>query len=619
MKRIVKRETARQIDSLKVVFEGVRDYVATERETKPLRLYVECTEGLISGSDIRVVISTFHSLTPDWLFEGVSIEDGEGKLVLGHGLPVAWHEKVQGGVAPAGGGLVGRPLGEIFLCTVQVTRTVSSGSRLVFLFHANSCNHADVEGSLQVKVRTPESYDFELVGASLLLKNHPGKASRLEARITATPDKEGNHRLVVFATDDNLNPISDFQGDLTINSNNPVSSLPSAIVTGNDGRAVVEGIKVDGAKPVRITVKEQKSGMKAKTGPVSTSLGTNRKHFFGAMHFHTRLSVDGDRDPRAAYAYARDYLNLDVVAMTDHAPIGPAWDECLATNEEFYEPGRFVTIPAWESSNAYGHANIYLRAPDSEGGTWLWNPDVCPSDVSFPDDVVVVPHHPNTGELIEQGTHRKLLSKGIFWSKYDWSIRNPRVGLVEIVQQRGNFEADSLDDYWGINMGGQRASVQDALIRGWRLGFVAGTDNHQGYPTQGRDGQYVGMTCYRASELTRDAIWCALDQRRTYATSGVPIVCDFSVNGNPSGGEGYLSEGSPVFFSASIHGTASIERVEIMSMGKLVWQLKPNTIDVEIDEEELPALKTDWAYYYLRLRQEDGHRAWLSPVWLERR
>ena len=65
--------------------------------------------------------------------------------------------------------------------------------------------------------------------------------------------------------------------------------------------------------------------------------------------------------------------------------------------------------------------------------------------------------------------------------------------------------------------------------------------------------------------------------------------------------------------------TASIERVEIMSMGKLVWQLKPNTIDVEIDEEELPELKRDWAYYYLRLRQEDGHRAWLSPVWLERR
>ena len=54
--------------------------------------------------------------------------------------------------------------------------------------------------------------------------------------------------------------------------------------------------------------------------------------------------------------------------MTDHAPIGSGWQECLAGNEEFYDPGRFVTIPAWESSNAYGHANLFLRTPDVDGG-----------------------------------------------------------------------------------------------------------------------------------------------------------------------------------------------------------------------------------------------------------
>ena len=69
--------------------------------------------------------------------------------------------------------------------------------------------------------------------------------------------------------------------------------------------------------------------------------------------------------------------------MTDHAPIGPGWAECLAVNEEFYEPGRFVTIPAWESSNAYGHANLYLRTPEVDGGTWHWKPELCPSEVSL--------------------------------------------------------------------------------------------------------------------------------------------------------------------------------------------------------------------------------------------
>ena len=603
------------MESLNVVFEGTMKFVATNRETKSLRVIVECPQGLESGTDIRVVITTFHSFTRDWKSEGASVENGEGAVVLGHGLPIGWDEMIRGGVGPAGGGLVGRPVGELYLCTVQVTQSISPGSRLVFPFLANSSPHADVEGSLQVKVRKPESYEFVCVGPSFRLHNSPGNATRLEARITVAPNDSGKRRLVIFATDDNLNPIPDFRGEVTISSYPEGPSLPATIPIGNDGRSVVEGVEIERPTPVRIAVREIERGLEATTGPVVSSLEGVRKHFFGAMHFHTRLSVDGDRDPRAAYAYARDYLNLDVVAMTDHAPIGPAWVECLTVNEEFYEPGRFVTVPAWESSNAYGHANLYLRTPESKGGTWLWNPDVCPSEVTFPDDVVMVPHHPNCGQVIERGTHRELLSKGIFWAKYDWSIPNPRARLVEIVQGRSNFEADALDAYWGIKMGDQGASVQDALALGWRLGFVAGTDNHEGYPTQ-KPGQYVGMTCYRAPELSRDAIWQALDQRWTYATSGVPIVCEFFVNGVRSGAEGTLASNGPVAFSARLHGTAPIEVVEIVSMGRTVWQRKPNSWDVELNDERLPAPEGDWAYYYLRLRQQDGHRAWLSPVWL---
>ena len=159
--------------------------------------------------------------------------------------------------------------------------------------------------------------------------------------------------------------------------------------------------------------------------------------------------------------------------------------------------------------------------------------------------------------------------------------------------------------------------MQDAFAQGWRLGFVAGTDNHQGHPTQNPSG-YVGMTCFRATELTREAVWQAMDGRWTYATSGVPIVCDYAVNGVRSGAEGALAEGEKVHFSASLHGTAPIERVEIIANGQGVWQDAPNAWDVEIDGAELPAPEGAWAYYYLRLRQQDGHRAWLSPVWLDR-
>ncbi len=171
------------------------------------------------------------------------------------------------------------------------------------------------------------------------------------------------------------------------------------------------------------------------------------------------------------------------------------------------------------------------------------------------------------------------------------------------------------DEIWDIKQGGRGCSIQDAFRLGWRLGFVAGTDNHQAYPTQ-LSGHYTGMTCFLADELTRESVWDAMDQRRIPATTGVQIVCDYTVNGLPMGAEGHRGVKDPVFFSAALHGTAPIERVEIISNGEIVWQNNPGTWDVVLREVALPAGDSS-AHYYLRLRQVDGHRAWLSPVWLD--
>ena len=73
------------------------------------------------------------------------------------------------------------------------------------------------------------------------------------------------------------------------------------------------------------------------------------------------------------------------------------------------------------------------------------------------------------------------------------------------------------------------------------------------------------MTCFRAAELTREAIWQAMNNRQTYATSGMPIVCDFSVSGVGAGGEARWREGEAVHFAARLHGTAPIAVVEVIS------------------------------------------------------
>ena len=603
-------------EQLTISHEGQTQLVATDREPKELNVYVACPAGLEAGADVRVTISTFHSSSRQWTLTDPFVEGGEGVVVLGHGLARDWTDMTRGGDGPAGGGLVGRPINELYLCTIQVTKALAEGARLVFPFGVAPSPHAAIAGDLQVRVRRAGSEVFEKVGDPIRLRNGPGPLTRLEARVSASADAAGTRRLVVYATDDNLNPIADYQGRVALQADGEVDGLPDEADIDADGRAVVEGLEIKGDGPVRITVRDAAHGLEVKSGPARSP--GERQHYFGGIHFHTRLSVDGDREPREAYAYARDHLRLDVVAMADHAPIGAGWQESLAVNEEFYDPGRFVTIPAWESSNAYGHANLYLRTPEVDCGTWNWKPDLCPSQVTWDKDVVMVPHHPNAGQVaeFEHGQHREVMGKSFYWSKYHWEFPNERARLVEIVQGRGNFEADALDDYWGIRMGEQGASVQDAFAQGWRLGFVAGTDNHQGHPTHSPSA-YVGMTCFRATELTREAVWQAMDERFTYATSGVPIVCDYAVNGVRSGAEGTLAVGEDVHFSAQLHGTAPIEVVEIISDRKCVWQSKPNSWDVELNGVELPAPAGDSAYYYLRLRQADGHRAWLSPVWLD--
>jgi len=604
-------------DKFTVRYEGTSAFVTANRSPQQVQVILECPDGLAEGADVRVSVSTFHTVSfRESHLASTEVENGSGAVVVGHGVPRHWTDMTRGGVGPAGGGIVGRPVGEVHLAAVQVRRPLSPGARLVLNFDLLLSVHSDIQGTLRTAVRQPLDEEFLPVGSPFQLTNSPGDPKQIEVRLKPVPNSDGKTRATIFLTDEWLNPIPQ-GGSIELDAGG-VDGLPARVTVGQGESLIFDELSVSGdGGPVRITARAPHIGAAAQSAPaLGKRIGADG-HYFGTIHYHTRLSVDGDRDPAASYAYVRDVLNLDVVAMADHAPPGPYWEECLAVNEQFNEDGKFVAIPGWESSTAYGHANLYMRSPDVDAGPWWWDPDRNPSELTWDRDVIVVPHHTNHGQAIKRGQHRRI-AEGIYWGKYDWTYPNERVRLVEMVQQRGSFEADQTDPYWRILDGGQSASVRDALRLGYRIGFVAGTDNHEGHPTQGI-GKYSDLTCFRAPELTREAIWQAMDQRRTYATTGAAIIADFSVNGYPSGTEGSLSEGEDVHFSAALHGTAPIEVVEIISNDVTVWQSKPKEWDCELDHIAIPALPggARSAYYYLRLRQVDGHIAWLSPVWLD--
>jgi hypothetical protein len=303
--------------------------------------------------------------------------------------------------------------------------------------------------------------------------------------------------------------------------------------------------------------------------------------------------------------------------VTDHSPGETAWKRTLRILEEYNEPDQFITVPGWEWSAIPGHVNVYLQSAEVDAGPAVsWTTDRptfghfdegAPtfSNIDWPEDSIVVPHHTNA------------VGPG-YWEAFDWSSATDRYRLVEMNQVRGSFETDQVDESWGVLTGGQGASVRDGLAAGHRLGFVGGTDNHEGYPTRSASGAgYVGMTGFVTDKLSRESVWNAMNDRRVYATTGVPIVCHFTVNGQLMGSEGRVSDDEAVTFDARLYGTSSIERVEVVSNGDTVWGADPDVRDFEISDEPIETGGRS-GYYYLRLRQADEHMAWTSPVWLDR-
>lgn len=364
--------------------------------------------------------------------------------------------------------------------------------------------------------------------------------------------------------------------------------------------------------------------------------------YFGELHWHTDFSGDGQRSLCAALTSARDGLGLDFAGPADHMlPDGTYMQRLPIEQAEicrrFDAPGRFCTLPGAELSGRYGHANLYAadwdtflaivqRFPHELQPVWRKAPDSYPLETLAalcPEGkAMIAPHHTNMDSWVSEGVVRD--DGRPFWCALYWPVATPllRQGLrlVEIVQQRGAFESEAPDPVWHGTSGGFGGSVQTALARGHRVGFIGGSDNHTGWPARatGRAG-YVGLTAVQAPALDVASLFDALYRRRCYATSGARIVADATLNGHPIGSELALAPGAPREFCIAIHGTAPLDRVQIVSLGAVLADfVTSDTLDFETTwADERPGRPLQDVYYYVRAYQVDGHCVWLSPWWVD--
>ena len=414
-----------------------------------------------------------------------------------------------------------------------------------------------------------------------------------------------------------FNPSPNYAGTVSLSGTGGVT-LPASVTVQTDdsprsthieARATSEGV-------LRITAVDRDRGISGRSNPIGVDFYPDGSRvYFGEMHSQMFASM-GTGTTEEFVTWGRDAARLDFCAPANHynhrlAVTDAVWEEVVQTANRFNADGRFATFVSyeWGGVAGSGHKNVYYRGDTGEFAHWYRGVHHSPEDLwrSLEGrDVLTIPHHTKFG-----GTT-------------DWRFRNDRhQRLVEICS------------LWGISEEGGPHSVQAALAMGHRLGFIGGTDSHYGLANQGsyhvNDGN--GLACVVAPELTRDALWRALWERRCYATTGDRILLDFrlEVDGHTAEmGTDHqmdLRTAGPPRLTLRLAGTDRIERVEIVRNNRVVYATEPRAEDWSGEWTDdaplglltiLPTFAGDrpFVFYYVRVWQRNRQRAWSSPIWL---
>lgn len=360
-----------------------------------------------------------------------------------------------------------------------------------------------------------------------------------------------------------------------------------------------------------VTVSTESGSVWARSNPFGPSPVPGRRLFFGEIHAQSAL-CDGTNQPAQLYRYARYAAGLDFAAVTSHDMelTQSDWHEIMVATAEAHAPGSFVTFLGYEWSGPTergGDHNIYF--PTGEGplianGPWPGDPKWDAAEGEWTEDLDLA----QTIEKLRPWEPMIIPHVGGRCCNFDYY--DPELmPLFEMHSCHRNHEHVALE----------------AIRRGLRVGFIGGSDDHRGAPGDSvpaaRERFFStrsGLVAVYAEELTREALWRAFFERRTYATNGSRMAVDFTVNGTPMGGELSTAPGDTLAFRMWGRLDGLLDRVELVRNTETIQRFvigRNRVPEFEFEHEE-PAPSEPTAYY-MRVLQEDGGAAWTSPVWVD--
>ena len=325
--------------------------------------------------------------------------------------------------------------------------------------------------------------------------------------------------------------------------------------------AVLEDVRFDAPGVYRFAFRSKDGAIVGVANPVLVEEAPKRRIYWGDTHGHSGFA-EGVGTPDQFMVWARDDARLDYVTHSEH----DIWMDdfewnVLKNNVQRYSDDGFVAFLGYEwtiVNTQGGHHNVLFRTaegrrriPAQEFGTLsaLYQGLRTHHDTN---DVVVIPHAHQAG---------------------DYRLNDPLLEpLIEIMSQHGTFE-------WFGRM---------YLDHGHQVGFIAASDNHlsqPGYsaPLGGSLSQRGGLGALRAQQGTRDALFDAMRNLATYATTGERMILDFTVNGADMGTRTPFVDTRRI--AGRVVGTAPIHTVEVVKNDSVFWE-RDYLTDAEANGED---------------------------------
>lgn len=371
-----------------------------------------------------------------------------------------------------------------------------------------------------------------------------------------------------------------------------------------------------------------------RSSPIRCFPDNNRHLFWGLLHgesdrFDSTENIENClrhfRDDKAFNFYAASPFESQDETSND------TWKSITQNISEFDEDDRFTTFAGfqWQGENKEEGLRYFLLPKENKPilrKKELKNSTLKKIYKSFsPKEIISIPSF--------------TLAKG---TEFDFDQFDPdfeRVveiynawGSSEMTKKEGNSRA--IHSKTGVQEGTD-GSIQKALLRNCRFGFVAGgLDDRGTYADlyESDQEQYSpGLTAIIAPAHNREAIIEALYQRSCYATTGERMIVGLYLAGIPMGKEISTAEKPGLVvnrhLSGYVAGTTQLNTVEIIRNGKVLKTFKPDDYSFEFVFDDMTPLekiviatkdkKPPFVYYYLRVIQNDGHIAWSSPIWVD--